>query len=206
MDPITKYTLPTRILQKCMHSILQRLHTVYIEKGGNTSISSPTFKEHIQWYMEQGKKVVYVWVYSTDMFIVFQEDDGSYTAAYDFYMDFQMYNRTNETDVIRIRKKSGNTTVYYRMKTLHDFGNASKLSQEDTRYKWFGSFSQLDLNVNFTKIVYHAYHSQMYTEEIWQKACHPNVVEKVIASYPSLEAFVDDPDAITPVSMLRATA
>ncbi len=205
---------PPHILKECVYSLFERLHTIYLEKGEETGLKFP-LKDQVMWYMAQGKKVIFAeYLFGGGcMCIVFQKDDGSYDAVVDNYE----FNKCHSPcPIIRtepiLNNKFFHTVFYTQYMQIPDFGlTFKKISDiEDAHYDIIDNFLSEGLDIEFSDVLtkahmeYMARQSRLYMEEIWQKACHPTVVEKVITSYSSLEGFMDDPDAITPVCMLRA--
>lgn len=206
---------PPHILKQCVYPLIERLRTMYLEKGEETNLSLP-LKSQVEWYKSQGKNIVFAGSFNSNMYIIFQNDDGSYEAVFDVYT----YNspETNRGPFIRMKqitaqtpplKYCPHTIYYYRAGQYHDFGLSFKVTGYDSQYFTLKDIFYKGLGVDLPKVLtkahmeYMAHQSRGYMEEIWQKACHPTVVEKVIATYPSLEAFMNNPDAITPICILR---
>lgn len=229
------------ILKECIASLMNRLHSLYLEKGAETNLPI-ALKSHVMWYMSQGKNVVYAGdIYAGDIYydsrmcIVFQQEDGSYDMTIDHFRWKPDYYGFGEPIHV-VSDDSHTYTYYYRMYEYHDITTLIENLREFTLQTygigvWLLFDVEIDemmdnpsghsikctdildiivykkLNIKLRKVLTNAYikhQSRQYMEEIWQKACHPKVVEKVIASYPSLEAFVDSPDAITPICMLKS--
>ncbi len=195
------------IRRKYIRALFPRLHAMYIEKGGETSLPF-LLKNHVQWYKSQGKNIVFANLSWMEMItIVIQNDDGSYELilddiVYDNPIDMiptpvetKLASRKND-DALHVKiSAQGESYYYYRDSRTCE----PELFHSPDLYELFKTTLKLDVNT----LIHHKYHSYQYIEEIWQKACHPTVVENAIATYPSTEAFVNDPNGITAMLMLK---
>ncbi len=201
--------LPPYILQQCIYPLFERLRAKYLEDNDNF----PELRSQVMWYTSQGKNVIFAFMLRQlftgyRVCIVFQNIDGSYEASIEDWH----YNVSYPYPNIRIEQTSIDEVFYYQFAKISDFGvSFKKTTYEDTQYRVLDILFYETLKIKISEVLTEAYEkyiiaqqSRLYMEEIWQKACHPAVVEKVIASYPSMKAFMDDPDAISPVFMLKS--
>ncbi len=196
------------VLKECIYPLFERLRAKYLEDKDDF----PALKSQVMWYTSQGKNVIFAFMIRQlftgyRVCIVFQNIDGSYEASIEDWH----YNVSYPYPTIRIEETSIDKVFYYQFAKISDFGvSFKKTTYEDNQYRVLDILFYETLKIKLSEVLtkahmeYMAHQSQEYMEEIWQKACHPTVVEKVIATYPSLEAFVNNPDAITPICMLKS--
>jgi hypothetical protein len=173
------FLTPT-LLRKCYRVLLQRLSSTYQHNFANFSLEA---NDYIDTLTEQGNQVVFAW----------EKHVGYLVVVTRVGQDYRIF----KTGQWRLSN-------HYYTKTIW----AEHMLALDTQPLW-RLLQDMSLNVlgeDLYTVARTLLRTPVILQEIWERACHPEAVERAIQRHGGLADYISDPSADSPFCMLRPIA
>ncbi len=176
-------SLPAQTVQKCCRLILRRLFSLYDQTSHLSHIYSFDAIIYLSKLIrEQGLDILFSWEPCLGKLIVVYSTDQGYKI----------------TKFVEIPKDP----IGYTYHADSTWSVCDLDSEINPLWHVLTVMTSKILGEDLHTIAQSFLHSQMFLKEIWEKACHPEAVERSIQRLGGLEAYLDNFDAVSPVCML----
>jgi hypothetical protein len=178
---VSRPCLPAQTVQKCCRLLLQRLSSTYQYNYMEFSLEANDYIDVLNSHRHQ---VVFAWEKHIGYLVVVTRVGSEYR-------------------VVKTGLHRGLDTNYY---TKNIWAEYMLVLESQPLWRLLQDMSLSILGEDLNAVARTLLRTPVILQEIWERACHPEAVERAIQRHGGLADYIRDPSADSPFCMLRPTA